>query len=156
MISIKQNSNIPMQALGLAPLRSASKLPDFRNLGICLRILVIVNFVVITKGSGRIAEVAARFSLFELTINPDNAMQYQYGTDAEGRPQWRDISAETVTIKLGTLAPAGSNAHPANSTGLAAEFCVRGVSLFGVRVLGRDSACLCEHGVTRAAARHRV
>ncbi len=45
MISIKQNSNIPMQALGLAPLRSASKLPDFRNLGICLRILVIVNLL---------------------------------------------------------------------------------------------------------------
>ena len=31
--------------------------------GIVFAILVIVNFVVITKGSGRIAEVAARFSL---------------------------------------------------------------------------------------------
>jgi flagellar biosynthesis protein FlhA len=30
---------------------------------IVFAILVIVNFVVITKGSGRIAEVAARFSL---------------------------------------------------------------------------------------------
>lgn len=45
MISIKQNSNIPMQAVGLAPLRSASRLPDFRNLGICLRILVLVNLM---------------------------------------------------------------------------------------------------------------
>ena len=45
MISIKQNSNIPMQAIGLAPLRSASRLPDFRNLGICLRILVLVNLL---------------------------------------------------------------------------------------------------------------
>lgn len=45
MISIKQNSNIPMQAFGLAPLRSASRLPDFRNLGICLRVLVGVNLL---------------------------------------------------------------------------------------------------------------
>ena len=30
---------------------------------IVFTILVIVNFVVITKGSGRIAEVAARFNL---------------------------------------------------------------------------------------------
>src|SRR6478735_4910726 len=29
----------------------------------CFAILIVVNFVVITKGSGRIAEVAARFSL---------------------------------------------------------------------------------------------
>lgn len=45
MISIKQNSNIPMQALGLAPLRNATRLPDFRNLGICLRVLVMVNLL---------------------------------------------------------------------------------------------------------------
>ena len=45
MISIKQNSNIPMQAIGTVSLRSISKLPDFRNLGTCLRILVAVNLL---------------------------------------------------------------------------------------------------------------
>ena len=45
MISIKQNSNIPMQAIGPVSLRSLSKLPDFRNLGTCLRILLSANLL---------------------------------------------------------------------------------------------------------------
>jgi len=32
-------------------------------------ILVIINFVVITKGSGRVAEVAARFTLDAMLVN---------------------------------------------------------------------------------------
>jgi len=44
--------------------------------------------------------VAARFSLFELKINPDNLLQYQYGSDASGKPLWRDISVTPVTIQV--------------------------------------------------------
>jgi len=44
--------------------------------------------------------VATRFSLYELKINPDNLLQYQYGADTSGNPQWRDISVEPVTIQV--------------------------------------------------------
>jgi acyl-homoserine-lactone acylase len=46
--------------------------------------------------------VATRFSLFELKINPDNLLQYQYGSDVDGNPVWRDISVEPVTINVKT------------------------------------------------------
>jgi acyl-homoserine-lactone acylase len=46
--------------------------------------------------------VAARFSFFELKINPDNLLQYQYGSTADGVPVWRNISVEPVSIKVRT------------------------------------------------------
>lgn len=53
--------------------------------------------------------VAARFGFYELKINPENPLQYQYGTDGDGNPVWRDISVEPVTIRVkmpdGTLQP---------------------------------------------------
>jgi len=50
--------------------------------------------------------VAARFSLFELKINPDNLLQYQYGTEVDGTPVWRNVSVEPVTIQV--KMPSGS------------------------------------------------
>jgi len=44
--------------------------------------------------------VAARFGFYELKINPANALQYQYGSDTDGNPVWRDISAEPVSIQV--------------------------------------------------------
>ena len=61
---------------------------------IVFAILVIVNFVVITKGSGRIAEVAARFSL-------DAMPGKQMAIDA-------DLSAGLIDEKRGARAAARS------------------------------------------------
>ena len=67
---------------------------------IVFAILVIVNFVVITKGSGRIAEVAARFSLDampgkQMAIDADlsaglidEATARERAQDARGRIQF--------------------------------------------------------------------
>jgi len=44
--------------------------------------------------------VAARFGFYELKINPANPLQYQYGSDADGNPVWRDISATPVSIQV--------------------------------------------------------
>lgn len=44
--------------------------------------------------------VAARFSFYELKINPQNPLQYQYGVNDDGAPVWRDISVEPVTIQV--------------------------------------------------------
>lgn len=44
--------------------------------------------------------VAARFGFYELTINPENPLQYQYGKDETGIPVWRDISVEPVSIQV--------------------------------------------------------
>jgi len=54
--------------------------------------------------------VAARFSLFELVINPDNLLQYQYGTDDNGKPEWRNISVEPITIQV-RMADGSLQAH---------------------------------------------
>ena len=56
---------------------------------ILFAILLVVNFMVITKGSGRIAEVAARFSL-------DAMPGKQMAIDAE-------LSAGTIDEKVGRL-----------------------------------------------------
>ena len=61
---------------------------------IVFAILVIVNFVVITKGSGRIAEVAARFHL-------DAMPGKQMAIDA-------DLSAGLIDEKVGERAPQGA------------------------------------------------
>ena len=58
---------------------------------IVFAILMIVNFVVITKGSGRIAEVAARFTL-------DAMPGKQMAIDA-------DLSAGLIDEKRGPRAP---------------------------------------------------
>src|ERR1700742_4963663 len=66
---------------------------------IVFTILVIVNFVVITKGSGRIAEVAARFNLDampgkQMAIDADLSSGLIDGKDArKRRKQLQDVSA---------------------------------------------------------------
>ena len=69
---------------------------------IIFAILVIVNFVVITKGSGRIAEVAARFSL-------DAMPGKQMAIDA-------DLSAGLIDEKEAAQAPQGARGRNAISS----------------------------------------
>ena len=66
---------------------------------IVFAILVLVNFVVITKGSGRIAEVAARFSLDampgkQMAIDAD--MSAGLIDEAEAKARRRDLEDETT------------------------------------------------------------
>lgn len=61
-------------------------------------ILVLVNFVVITKGSGRIAEVAARFALDampgkQMAIDAD--LSSGLITEDEARARREDLSKES-------------------------------------------------------------
>jgi len=65
---------------------------------IVFAILVIVNFVVITKGSGRIAEVAARFTLDsmpgkQMAIDAD--LSSGLITEAEARQKRKDLEGES-------------------------------------------------------------
>ncbi|MCA1925641.1 MAG: flagellar biosynthesis protein FlhA [Thiobacillus sp.] len=60
-------------------------------------ILVIINFVVITKGAGRIAEVAARFTLDSMPgkqLAVDADLQAGFINDAEARSRRADIGRE--------------------------------------------------------------
>lgn len=60
-------------------------------------ILVIINFVVITKGAGRIAEVAARFSLDAMPgkqMSIDADLNAGFIDEAEARRRRRDIERE--------------------------------------------------------------
>lgn len=66
---------------------------------IVFAILLVVNFVVVTKGSGRIAEVAARFSLDampgkQMAIDAD--LSSGAITDAEARRRRRDLEEESA------------------------------------------------------------
>ncbi|HEY8964589.1 MAG TPA: flagellar biosynthesis protein FlhA, partial [Alphaproteobacteria bacterium] len=61
-------------------------------------ILVVINFVVITKGSGRIAEVAARFSLDAMPgkqMAIDSDMSAGLITEAEARQRRQDLEQES-------------------------------------------------------------
>ena len=61
-------------------------------------ILVVINFVVITKGSGRIAEVAARFSLDAMPgkqMAIDSDMSAGLITEAEARQRRSDLEQES-------------------------------------------------------------
>ncbi|MBK9040347.1 MAG: flagellar biosynthesis protein FlhA [Bdellovibrionales bacterium] len=60
-------------------------------------ILVVINFIVITKGSGRIAEVAARFTLDAMPgkqMSIDADMNAGLITEAEARKRRREIEKE--------------------------------------------------------------
>ena len=60
-------------------------------------ILVIINFVVITKGSGRIAEVGARFTLDAMPgkqMSIDADLNAGLITEDEARQRRRDVEAE--------------------------------------------------------------
>ena len=66
---------------------------------ILFAILLIINFVVITKGSGRIAEVAARFSLDAMPgkqMAIDAELSSGAITDAVGRQRRKDLEEETA------------------------------------------------------------
>ena len=78
---------------------------------IVFAILVIVNFVVITKGSGRIAEVAARFSLGRHARQADGDRRRPFR-----RPDRRNGSASAAarTSKRNPISSAPWTA-PANS-----------------------------------------
>src|SRR3546814_618675 len=69
-------------------------------------ILVIVNFVVITKGSGRIAEVSARFSLDampgkQMAIDAD--LSAGLIDEAEARRRRKELRSEEHTSELQSL-----------------------------------------------------
>ena len=66
--------------------------------GIVFTILVIVNFVVITKGSGRIAEVAARFSLDAMPgkqMAIDSDLSSGLITEEEAKARRRELEQES-------------------------------------------------------------
>lgn len=66
--------------------------------GIVFAILVIVNFVVITKGSGRIAEVAARFSLDAMPgkqMAIDSDLSSGLITEEEAKVRRRELEQES-------------------------------------------------------------
>jgi len=63
-------------------------------------ILVIINFVVITKGSGRVAEVAARFTLDAMPgkqMSIDADLNSGLITEQEARERRKDIEKEAGT-----------------------------------------------------------
>jgi flagellar biosynthesis protein FlhA len=67
--------------------------------GIVFAILVIVNFIVITKGSGRIAEVAARFSLDAMPgkqMAIDSDMSAGLITEDEAKLKRAELQAEST------------------------------------------------------------
>ncbi len=67
--------------------------------GIVFAILVIVNFVVITKGSGRIAEVAARFTLDAMPgkqMAIDSDMSAGLITEAEAKSKRAELTQEST------------------------------------------------------------
>jgi flagellar biosynthesis protein FlhA len=67
--------------------------------GIVFAILVLVNFVVITKGSGRIAEVAARFSLDAMPgkqMAIDSDMSSGLITEEEAKQRRRELEQEST------------------------------------------------------------
>ncbi len=67
--------------------------------GIVFAILVIVNFVVITKGSGRIAEVAARFALDSMPgkqMAIDSDLSAGLITEEEAKTKRSDLSQEST------------------------------------------------------------
>ena len=86
---------------------------------ILFAILLVVNFMVITKGSGRIAEVAARFSL-------DAMPGKQMAIDA-------DLSSGLIRRGRGTASGGGSWRRRAAST---ARWTVRRSSCAGTRSPG--------------------
>jgi flagellar biosynthesis protein FlhA len=66
--------------------------------GIVFAILVIINFVVITKGSGRIAEVAARFSLDAMPgkqMAIDSDLSSGLITEEEAKQRRKDLEQES-------------------------------------------------------------
>ena len=66
--------------------------------GIVFAILVIINFVVITKGSGRIAEVAARFSLDAMPgkqMAIDSDLSSGLITEDEAKQRRKDLEQES-------------------------------------------------------------
>lgn len=66
--------------------------------GIIFAILIIINFVVITKGSGRIAEVAARFSLDAMPgkqMAIDSDLSSGLITEDEAKQRRRDLEQES-------------------------------------------------------------
>ena len=67
--------------------------------GIVFAILVLVNFVVITKGSGRIAEVAARFTLDAMPgkqMAIDSDLSSGLITEEEAKTRRADLEAEST------------------------------------------------------------
>ena len=74
-------------------------------------ILVIVNFVVITKGSGRIAEVAARFNLDAMP-----GKQMAIDADLSRRPDRRERSPQAPRRRSKARAPSSATwTAPASS-----------------------------------------
>jgi flagellar biosynthesis protein FlhA len=107
---------------------------------IVFAILVIVNFVVITKGSGRIAEVAARFTLDampgkQMAIDAD--LSAGLIEDKEARQRRKDLEAE-------------SNFYGAMDG--ASKFvrgdAIAGLMIVGINIVGGIIVAVAQHGMS--------
>jgi flagellar biosynthesis protein FlhA len=113
-------------------------------------ILVIINFVVITKGAGRIAEVAARFTLDSMPgkqLAVDADLQAGFINDAEARSRRADIGREADFYG----AMDGASKFVRGDA-------VAGLVILLVNLIGGIAVGLLQHdlGVTEALARYAM
>jgi flagellar biosynthesis protein FlhA len=113
---------------------------------IVFAILVVVNFVVITKGSGRIAEVAARFSLDampgkQMAIDADLSAGLIDEKDA--RKRRKDLEAESNFFG----AMDGASKFVRGDA-------IAGLLIVGINVIGGIIVAVVQHGMSFADASH--
>ncbi|HEY0282659.1 MAG TPA: flagellar biosynthesis protein FlhA [Rhizomicrobium sp.] len=113
---------------------------------IVFSILVVVNFVVITKGSGRIAEVAARFSLDampgkQMAIDADLSAGLIDENDA--RKRRKDLEAESNFFG----AMDGASKFVRGDA-------IAGLLIVGINVIGGIIVAVVQHGMSFADASH--
>lgn len=102
MPSIKQNTGISMPI----PNRPSARLPDFRNLGVCLRILVLVNlmaFIAAVLQSSSLAEGMNRLTELSAFMQPvlllSLVLLYGWNHILARMPYWTGI-ATIVLVEL--------------------------------------------------------
>ncbi len=93
---------------------------------IVFAILLVVNFMVVTKGSGRIAEVAARFSLDampgkQMAIDAD--LSAGLIDEAEARRRRRELEEESASTAPWTAPPSSCAARPSPASSSPASTC---------------------------------
>jgi flagellar biosynthesis protein FlhA len=113
---------------------------------IVFAILVVVNFVVITKGSGRIAEVAARFSLDampgkQMAIDADLSAGLIDEKDA--RKRRKDLEAESNFFG----AMDGASKFVRGDA-------IAGLLIVGINIIGGIIIAVAQHGMSLADASH--
>ncbi|MCA1978595.1 MAG: flagellar biosynthesis protein FlhA [Thiobacillus sp.] len=113
-------------------------------------ILVIINFVVITKGAGRIAEVAARFTLDSMPgkqLAVDADLQAGFINEAEARARRADIGRESDFYG----AMDGASKFVRGDA-------VAGMIILGVNLIGGVAVGLLQHdlGISQALGRYAL